>query len=276
MARLSVLALLALLTWPGPAVADDPRETFFELKVRPVLATDCLPCHGGKKTSSGLAVGSREAMLKGGDRGPAIVAGEPDKSLLIQAIRQTHDEVKMPPKKRLSDETVADLARWIADGAAWPSSHEGKASSPGETAASVARHWAFEPVKAIDPPPDPTGWSERPVDRFVAARRTAAGLSHAARADRRTLIRRVTFDLIGLPPTPAEVDAFLADCRPDAYARVVDRLLASPHYGERWGRHWMDVAHYADTAGDNADYPVPEADSLPRLHHRRLQPRQAV
>jgi hypothetical protein len=258
MTRRSTLGWLAALTLLSPARADEPAETFFELKVRPVLATECFRCHGGEKTSSGLSLASREVMLKGGDRGPAIVAGDPDRSLLIRAIRRTHDEVRMPPKKRLADETVADFVRWIAEGAAWPSSPRGKTLGGTGPSATAARHWAFEPVKAVVPPSDPTDWSGRPVDRFIAARRAAAGLQPVRRADRRTLIRRATFDLIGLPPTPGEIDAFVSDGSPDGFVRVVDRLLASPHYGERWGRHWMDVAHYADTAGDNADYPVPE------------------
>jgi cytochrome c553 len=253
------LGLLVLLASATPARADDSPEAFFELKIRPLLATECLSCHGGKKTSSGLSVATREALLKGGDRGPAIVACDPGQSLLIQAIRQSHDEVKMPPKKRLSDEAVADLTRWIAQGAPWPPSRPGRGLSGTDAAMPAPRHWAFEAVKAPTPPPDHTGWSVGPIDRFIAARRGAAGLRPVRRADRRTLIRRATFDLIGLPPTPDEIRAFLADGRPDAYARLIDRLLASPHHGERWGRHWMDVAHYADTAGDNADYPVPEA-----------------
>ncbi len=254
MARLTLLIVLPVL---GLAPADESRETFFELNVRPVLTTECLPCHGGKKTSSGLKVDSREALLKGGDRGPAIAPGAPDKSLLIQAIRQTHDEVKMPPapKRRLPDEVVSAFAQWVADGAVWPA---GKARPSGPQTASSPRHWAFARVKVVDPPPDPTGWSKVPIDRFVAAKHRAAGLRPVDRADRRTLLRRVTFDLVGLPPTPEEIADFLADASPGAFAKVVDRLLASPHYGERWGRHWMDVARYADTAGDNADYPVPE------------------
>jgi hypothetical protein len=259
MVRPSALGILLVLALGSPLRADDAAEAAFELRIRPVLAGECLPCHGGQKTSGGLSVATRETLLKGGDRGPAIVAGDPDHSLLIQAIRRTHDEVKMPPKKQLPSQAVADLARWIADGAAWPTA--GAAKSLASTAAKkpAPRHWAFEPVRAVEPPSDPTGCADRPVDRFVAARRRAAGLQPVGRADRRTLIRRVTFDLIGLPPTPEEVRAFLNDPGPDAFIKVVDRLLASTHYGERWGRHWMDVAHYADTAGDNADYPVPEA-----------------
>jgi len=256
MARLSAFGLLALFSLLSRAGADESRETFFELKIRPVLATTCLPCHGGKKTESGLKVDSRESLLRGGDRGPAIVAGDADHSLLVQAIRQTHEDVKMPPKRRLSDEVVGDFATWIAAGAVWPADQI--RTAPRQAGRST-RHWAFERVKVVQPPFDPTGWSERPVDRFVAARRRAAGLRPVRRADTRTLIRRVTSDLTGLPPTPAEVAEFLQDDAPDAYVRVVERLLASPRYGERWGRHWMDVVRYADTAGDNADYPVPEA-----------------
>jgi cytochrome c553 len=253
------MAWLVLVVAASPALADDSPETFFELKVRPVLATECLSCHGGKKTSGGLSVATREALIKGGDRGPAIVVGDPDRSLLIQAIRKSHDEVRMPPEKRLSEQTVADVARWIAQGASWPSTRPGPGPDATAAVAPPAPHWAFEKVRAPMPPPDPTGWSAGPIDRFIAARRAAAGLRPVRRADRRTLIRRATFDLIGLPPSPGEIRAFLDDRGPDAYARLIDRLLASPHYGERWGRHWMDVAHYADTAGDNADYPVPEA-----------------
>jgi hypothetical protein len=259
MARLSALGLLALLSGSALAPAGESRETFFELKVRPVLANDCWPCHGGKKTSSGLRVDSREALLKGGDRGPAIIAGDPDKSLLVQAIRQTHEDVKMPPepRRRLSDEVVSAFAQWVADGAVWPTGPSQRLAGQGQ-GTLAQRHWAFERIPTVEPPPDPTGWSDRPIDRFLSAQRRAAGLRPVGRADQRTLIRRVTFDLIGLPPTPEEVADFLGDPTPGAFARVVDRLLASPHYGERWGRHWMDVAHYADTAGDNADYPIPE------------------
>jgi hypothetical protein len=256
MARLSAFGLFALLALPAASRADESRETFFELKIRPALATTCLPCHGGKKTESGLKVDSRDALVKGGDRGPAIVVGDSERSLLIQAIRRTHDDLKMPPKGRLPDEVVADFARWVAAGAVWPADKKEPAA---RQAGRPTRHWAFERIKAAEPPFDPAGWSRRPIDRFVAARRAAAGLQPLRAAEKRTLIRRVNFDLIGLPPTPAEVADFVGDDAPDAYTRVVERLLASPRYGERWGRHWMDVVRYADTAGDNADYPVPEA-----------------
>ena len=255
MARLSAIGLLASLLLLEPASGGETPETFFELKIRPVLVTSCLRCHGGKKTSSGLKVDSRDALLRGGDRGPAIVPGKPNESLLIQAVRRLDPDLKMPPDHALPEESARALADWVAQGAAWPKATAGKL--PGSETARP--HWAFQKVKRVEPPPDPTGWSATPLDRFVAARRSAAGLSPVPRADRRTLIRRVTFGLIGLPPAPEEIAEFLADRSPGAYSRVVDRLLASPHYGEHWGRHWMDVVRYADTAGDNADYPIPEA-----------------
>jgi cytochrome c553 len=247
--------VLLLFVLPGTAgaqtVAD--RETFFEVRVRPVLAGRCFKCHGGDKVSSGLRVDSREALLKGGERGPALVPGDAAKSLLLRAMRHQDEGLKMPPNAKLSEQTVQDIATWIGQGAAWP------ATTARPDLFAAQKHWAFRLVQAVAPPPDPTRWSNNPVDRFVATRRHAEGLKPVREADRLALLRRVTFDLIGLPPSPEEVRTFLADQRPDAYERLVDRLLSSSHYGERWGRHWMDVVRYADTAGDNADYPVPEA-----------------
>ncbi len=244
------LAAAFVLAAPPPAAPDD--DTFFELKIRPILAGTCFKCHGGTKTSRGLRVDSREALLKGGAGGPAIVPGEPDKSLLIRALRHTSDDLRMPPGRRLSDAVLADFTAWVARGARWP-----RAVAPASFGAE--RHWAFQPIRAVEPLADPTGWAQTPVDRFIAAGLRRQGIAPAGPAGRRAFLRRITFDLIGLPPTPEEVEAFVHDERPDAYEQLVERLLASPHYGERWGRHWLDVARYADTAGDNADYPVPEA-----------------
>jgi hypothetical protein len=248
-----ILVLWTVVPARGQAQREDP-DTFFELKIRPVLAGTCFKCHGGNKVSHGLRVDSREALLKGGKSGPAIVPGNSQKSLLIQAIRRSHDTIKMPPDKPLAESAVADFTRWVQDGAAWPAKTTAKT-----WATANERHWAFQPIRQVTPPPDSSGWSNNAIDRFILAKLREQGLKPAAPADKRTLIRRIYFDLIGLPPTPEEVADFLADNSPDAYAKVVDRLLASPHYGERWGRHWMDVARYADTAGDNADYPIPEA-----------------
>jgi hypothetical protein len=243
-----------LLFCAAPFVHGGDSETFFELNIRPVLAGTCFKCHGDKKTSHGLRVDSREALLRGGDSGPAIVPGDPERSLLMQAIQYAHDDLKMPPDKRLPDRVVADFAAWVKQGAAWPKSVKSIGSAFQEQ-----RHWAFESLRKTYPPSDPSGWAETPIDRYMATKYREHGLKPAREADKRTLIRRLTFDLVGLPPTPEETAAFLADDSSNAWAKLVERLLASPHYGERWGRHWMDVVRYADTAGDNADYPIPEA-----------------
>jgi cytochrome c553 len=250
-----LVAVFLLFAWAGHAAAQ-PRpdqQTFFELHIRPVLAGTCFKCHGGEKTSGGLRVDSRGHLLAGGDSGPALVPGQPGTSLLIQAMRRM-GELKMPPGKKLPEHTIADFEAWIRQGAFWPQTIAFQAPRP----EAWKTHWAFQPVKRPRPPADVNGWSANPVDRFIAAGLREHGLQPAPPADKRVLLRRVYFDLIGLPPTPAETEVFVADKSPDAFARVVDRLLASPHYGERWGRHWLDVARYADTAGDNADYPIPE------------------
>ena len=251
-----VLALLlsfALVPAARAQPAGDDADTFFESQIRPVLVTRCFKCHGGEKTSSGLRVDSREALTAGGERGAAIVPGDLEQSLLVQAIRHG-DELKMPPAEALPAPEAAALEAWVKAGAHWP------AQAAGANRAFVAeRHWAFEPVRTVEVPDDPSGWAVSPIDRFILEKLHANKLRPQPLADRESLLRRVTFDLVGLPPTPAEIDDFLADRAPEAFEKVVERLLASPAYGERWGRHWMDVVRYADTAGDNADYPVPEA-----------------
>jgi cytochrome c553 len=261
---LAMLVSGALVASAAAAVdgAAEEREAFFETKIRPVLATTCFKCHGGKKTGNNLRVDRREALLKGGDSGPAIVAGNPEKSLLIRALRHRDDELKMPPDKKLPDAVVADFERWVRTGAAWPDRAEHSAASAfrqEQQPFGPEQHWAFQPVKKVEPPHDPSGWPANAVDCFIHAELAAHRLRPVAAASKRTLLRRAYFDLIGLPPTPKDVDAFLADKSPEAFANVVETLLASPQYGERWGRYWMDVVRYADTAGDNADYPVPEA-----------------
>jgi len=225
---------------------------FFESKVRPIFADHCYTCHSEKaeKLKGALRLDSPEAILKGGDTGPAIAPGDVEGSLLIKAVRYTDPDLKMPPKnKKLSAEQIASLEAWVKMGAPLPRSTV--ASRPPDEIAKVrARHWAFQPVKKPAPPAVKNSrWLQTPVDNFVLAALEKRSLSPAPVADRRTLIRRVTYDLIGLPPTYKEVEAFICDQRPDAYARLVDRLLASPHYGERWARYWLDVARYADTKG---------------------------
>ena len=236
--------LLLILLLPTLARAQDPAAEAFEAKVRPVLAETCYKCHGPAKQMAGLRLDSREAILKGGDGGPAIVVGEPDKSPMVLAVRHQGDLAAMPPKGRLEASATDAIADWVRHGAPWPASAK---------AADTAKpHWAFQPVRRSPMPPvkDST-WAASPVDAFVLAALEAKGLTPSPAADRRTLIRRATFDLTGLPPTTAEADAFDADKSHDAeaFAKVVDRLLASTRYGERWGRHWLDVARYADTKG---------------------------
>lgn len=226
-----------------PALAQDQAAdtTFFETKIRPVLVGKCAKCHGAQKASSALRVDSREALLKGGKSGPAIVVGDPEGSRLIHAIRFEGDR-KMPPDKRLPAEVVADLERWLAQGAFWP------AAPIGNTARESGEHWAFKPVHPVKIPTPASDnlASAQPVDSFILSALRQNRLQPAGPADKATLLRRATFDLIGLPPTPEELDAFLADESPTAFAQVVDRLLASPHYGPRWARHWLDLVRYTD------------------------------
>jgi mono/diheme cytochrome c family protein len=255
MPRRAALVVAALLATPVCASADDE---FFEKKIRPLLAEKCLKCHGADdKVKGGLKLTSRAALLEGGDSGPAIVSGDPEKSLLIKAVRYTADDLKMPPKGKLSDTEIADLAKWVKAGAHWPNeavqvNPEPKPNGPLFTPEQKA-FWAFQPVREPKVPvrsePKARAWIKNPIDSFVLAKLSDNGLSPAAPADRRTLIRRVTFDLTGLPPTPEEVEAFVKDTDPSAYEKVIDRLLASPTYGERWARHWLDVARYADSNG---------------------------
>jgi len=237
------------------AVMSAADTALFEAKIRPVLVERCYKCHShdADKVKGGLMLDTHEGMMQGGDTGPALAPGKPDDSLLIEAIRYTSDDLKMPPKgDKLSDAQVADFVEWVRRGAPDPRSGVAKGSSLAY--GGVGRqHWSFLPLRPqAVPTVDNRAWCQTPVDAFVLAKLEANGMRPNPAADKRTLIRRVTFDLTGLPPTEGEVQAFLSDSSPDAYARVVDRLLASPHYGERWARYWMDVARYSDTKGDPA------------------------
>ena len=230
------------------------QSAFFEGKIRPLLAAHCLKCHSAAegKTKGGLALDSRDATLKGGDSGPAVIPGNPDKSPLIRAVRYTDSNLQMPPKgEKLSDAQIADLVAWVKMGA--PDPRTGAVKGKFADAGAKKTWWAFQPVKQQAPPAvQNKSWPANPVDNFVLAKLEEKNLKPSAPADKRVLIRRLYFDLIGLPPTPAEVEAFVADKSANAYEKLVDKLLASPHYGERWGRHWLDVARYSDTVGDPA------------------------
>ena len=241
-----------------------PEHTeFFERKIRPVLVEHCYECHssGAKKIKGGLVLDSRAGVQKGGDTGAAITPGDPEASLLIQAIRHTDPDLAMP-KKKLPASVIADLEAWVKMGAPDPRTEDTVATAQAKSAIdwNKAREWwSFRPLKS---PPVPVvkqkRWPVNDLDRFVLARLEKEKLKPAADAEKRVLIRRATFDLIGLPPTPEEVNAFLGDKSDKAFATVIDRLLASPRYGERWGRYWLDVVRYADTAGDNSDFPIPQ------------------
>jgi cytochrome c553 len=246
------LGIVSALWFATTVAAADAPDDRFEREVRPLLANRCWKCHGPDKQQGDLRLDSAAALKKGGSSGAVVQPGKPEESLLIHAVRHQGD-VKMPPKQKLNEQEIAALTAWVKAGAVWPGT-TGSAVEGGRFTAEQKAFWAFQPVRE---PPTPvvkrTDWVATPIDAFILARLEDKGLAPAPRADRRTWIRRVTFDLLGLPPTPQEINAFLADTTPDAYAKVVDRLLASPHYGERWGRHWLDVVRYADTTANDAN-----------------------
>lgn len=265
--RLAITLAAACLTL-GPALhchaADWAPEQleFFEAKIRPVLVNRCYQCHSAKgdEPSAGLRLDSAAAVLRGGDSGPVLVPGKPDESLIVEAIR--YESYEMPPDGKLAETTIADFVRWIEMGAPDPRKAPSQ-ESPEKTGVgteAAAKHWAFQPpVRAELPHVANMAWSQGEIDRFVLARLEADRLAPNPIADKRTLLRRLSYDLIGLPPTSAEVAEFAKDDSSEAVAHQVDRLLDSPHFGERWGRHWLDVARYADTKGyvfnESREYP---------------------
>ena len=263
------LGVIVLALACGRATADATQDKagleLFETKIRPILAEECFSCHSvkSKPPQSELALDDRAAILHGGSRGVAIVPGHPEKSLLISALRGRSGAPDMPPKGRLPEQKIALVEEWIRIGAPWP----GGAAAPHVAPKAAfnlqdrkAKHWVWKPIsRPAVPAVKNRAWVKNPIDAFILSGLEAHNLAPAPAADRRTLIRRATFDLIGLPPTTAEVDAFLKDTAPGAYERVVDRLLASPHYGERWARHWLDLVRYAETYGHEGDYDKPGA-----------------
>jgi hypothetical protein len=269
-AILVVIGFFLVVSWrsahtAGIQQAEPSREglEFFEKKIRPLLAESCYGCHSdrGKKPQGELRLDMMEWMLRGGTSGkPAVVPGDPEKSLLILAVRQTDTKLQMPPGEKLTPEQIKDLEQWIKMGAPAPKDKNIAIAITSYDWSEAKKFWSFQPVKDQQPPRVKNeAWVRSPIDRFILARLEEKGLKPFSDADKVTLIRRATFDLTGLPPTPEEIDEFLADRSSTAFERVVDRLLASPAYGEKWGRHWLDVVRYADTAGDNSDYPVPAA-----------------
>jgi cytochrome c553 len=247
---------------PLAAQSVDPLE-FFEKSIRPVLVEKCQVCHNAKLKTSGLDLSSAAGFVQGGSSGPIVSADRPERSKLLEVIGY-EERLKMPPTGKLSDEQIANLTAWVKLGAPWPGAEKVEAarrpSGVIDFTPEQKSFWAFQPVQ--DPPPPAVkneSWVRTPVDRFILARLEEKALNPAPPADKLTLLRRVTYDLTGLPPTVKEIDDFLADDSPQAFERVVDRLLASPRYGERWGRHWLDVARYADSTGNDEDHRYPYA-----------------
>jgi cytochrome c553 len=262
------LATLAIVTAaPGMVCGQSaPRDEaalieFFEKKVRPVLVKNCYNCHSASTNSKGgLRVDDRNGLLQGGSSGPAVVPGKPDKSLLIQAVSHSGDVTSMPPKKPLSSEEIADLSQWIKDGAAWPKATLALSTPNARYDRLRKEHWAWQPLREPQIPlVKDTAWPRGDIDRFLLAKLEEKGLAPVGDADKQALLRRTTFDLTGLPPTPEEIDAFLKDTSAEAFEKIVDRLLASPAYGERWGRHWLDVARYGESTGSGRNVPYPHA-----------------
>jgi len=249
----AAVLLLSSVLEAGHDELSPADAEFFEAQVRPLLVERCFKCHSGTKAKGGLSLETAEAWRTGGDSGPAIVPGKPEESLFWQAIN--YRDLEMPPADeggRLSDREIAVLTEWIERGA--PDRRVGDTQLGGMSRDEAASWWAFQPLPEIAGPPVPAT-----IDQFLQKKLVEQGLTTARPADRRTLIRRATYDLTGLPPTPEDVAAFLADDSPDAFAMVIDRLLDSPQYGPHWGRHWLDVVRYADTAGENTDRPLPHA-----------------
>ncbi len=245
-----------------PVIAQEvdatPEQTkFFNDKVMPVLAENCFRCHSveGGKDKGGLTLDTRDAMLKGGETGPSLVPGDVEKSLLMKAVSYKDADLKMPPKEQLEPGQIATLSEWVKMGAPWPKGQGSVKSKLSGLTDKARHHWAYQPVKKPAVPTELKNpqWVKTPVDAFILKKIQDNGMTGSFDADAETLIRRLYYDLVGIPPTPAETDAYKADRSPDAYAKVVERLLASPAYGERWGRFWLDTARYSDTAGANAN-----------------------
>lgn len=236
-----ILVVSPWLVNPVMAQGDD----FFEAKIRPILVNDCLGCHGNS-AFGGLRLDSREGLMSGGDRGAAVTPGDPEKSLLVHAVRQDGD-LKMPQGGKLKPAEIADLTEWVKMGAPWPQTRADVKVIATPSIADRKNFWSFLPLKVTVPPSvQKSQLVHNNVDKFVVAKLEEKGLKPVGPADPRTLIRRLYYDLIGLPPTADEVEAFAKDPSPQVYAKIVDRLLASPQYGERWGRHWMDVARFGE------------------------------
>jgi Protein of unknown function (DUF1549)/Planctomycete cytochrome C len=248
------LCVLPALAPESLAVTDAGELEFFEQRIRPLLAEHCYSCHGVAEQKAGLRLDHIETILNGGD--------SPDGSRIVRAVRYEDVKLQMPPDGRLDAAAVADLSKWIELGAPWPNEARPESKPPAETfdlEARKAAHWCWEPLRETPPPVHGSTPHESSIDAFIAEEWAPRGLVAAPAADRATLLRRLSFDLIGLPPTADEIDAFVADPAPDAYERRVDALLASPRFGEHWTRRWLDLFRFSETYGHEFDYPIEEA-----------------
>jgi hypothetical protein len=262
----SCLLLATTLAAHGATTAEKPDPAalkFFETRIRPLLANHCTECHGEKKQKHNLRLDNLTYMLQGGDSGPAVVPNDADASLLLKAVSYEDQDMQMPPDGKLEDEQIADLKKWVEMGAPWPE-HEVKSATvekPGEFTAEDRAWWAFQPLKAVTPPKlsDAKTQAATPIDLFVRARLEKEGMPASVPADRYELVRRVYFDLHGLPPTPEQAKAFVEDKRPDAYEKLIESLLNHPRYGERWAQHWLDLTRYAESDGYRQDAYRPDA-----------------
>lgn len=259
------LAFLSIGLWAvgvldsAAASSAAEKHRFFEQSIRPMLAENCFKCHGPDTQKGDLRLDSRERMLEGGGNGPAVTPGKPTESLLMVAVSYRDEDLQMPPKKSLAKKQVALLEKWIEMGAPWPGSAT-DVVKPAKISEEDRQWWAFQPPLKPDVPKiEGDSWSRNEIDRFILARLKSEGLTPATQAEKRQLIRRVFFDLTGLPPTPGDVENFLADESESAYPSLIERLLDSPQYGERWGRHWLDVVRYAESDGFRADDYRPNA-----------------
>ena len=272
------IVFIALLACVRGAVGEDIAAfEFFEKQVRPILAARCHKCHGPEKQESDLRLDSAVSARRGGLYGAAVVPGKPDESLLISATSYRNEDLQMPPVGPLPADEVAVLRRWVEIGAPWPAEDDTNVAKPFDLSERKAGHWAWQPVRRLPVPVvHAEKWPRNEVDHFVLHRLEERGLKPAVDADRRTLIRRVYLDLVGLPPTPNEMEDFLADDSPAAFERVVDRLLSSPQFGERWARHWFDLVRYRRNVWTRAGLRHSACLAVSRLCDPRSQCRRAV
>lgn len=262
MKRLPILLALLTSTVAFAAEDDAKREAmaFFEKEVRPILSNRCYECHGTKKKKGSLRMDNIGYIKTGGDSGPALVPGDPDKSLIIEAIRYKDPDFEMPPKEKLPDKEIAILEKWVKLGAPWPETEASRVAVDEHGFTEKDRtFWSFQPLTKPTPPDVKSDWAKTPIDKFVAKKHAELNLTPAPEASRQELVRRLYFDLHGLPPTKAQADAFVNSTDPQAYEKLIDELIASPRYGERWAQHWLDLARYAESDGYNQDAARPAA-----------------